>query len=273
MEFDYIVAGGGAAGCLLANRLSVNPAHRVLLLEAGGEGNSIWFKIPVGYRYTIGNPAADWCFSSQPEPGLNGRVLKHPRGKVLGGSTAINGMVCIRGQAADYDGWRDAGLAGWGWSDVLPYFKQLENHVLGASEHHGASGEWHVNAARMGWPLLDFVHAAAVQAGIPSVQDFNRGDNDGVGPIHVNQHKGQRWSAADGFLKPIAKRPNLTVETGALADRLTRSASRPASNTSESSRYSSCRRAQTTISRGSPGLHPCCATLAGLRTGAGAGGP
>ncbi len=220
MEFDYIIAGGGAAGCLLTNRLSANPAHRVLLLEAGGESNSIWFKIPVGYRYTIGNPKSDWCFEGQPEPGLNGRVLKHPRGKVLGGSTAINGMVCIRGQAADHDGWRDLGLAGWGWSDVLPYFKQLENHVLGASEHHGTNGEWHVYAARMQWPLLDSVHDAALQAGIPAVEDFNRGENDGVGPIHVNQHQGQRWSAADGFLKPIAKRPNLTVETGALVDRV-----------------------------------------------------
>ena len=220
MEFDYIIAGGGAAGCLLANRLSANPAYRVLLLEAGGKGDSIWFKIPVGYRYTIGNPGSDWCFTGQPEPALNGRVLKHPRGKVLGGSTAINGMVCIRGQAADYDAWRDLGLTGWGWSDVLPYFKQLETHVLGASDHHGASGEWRVDAARMWWPLLDSVRDAAVQAGIPSVDDFNRGNNDGVGPIHVNQHKGQRWSAADGFLKPIANRPNLTVATGALADRV-----------------------------------------------------
>ena len=220
MEFDYIVVGAGAAGCLLANRLSANPAHRVLLLEAGGQSNSIWFKIPVGYRYTIGNPAADWCFTGLPEPSLKGRVLKHPRGKVLGGSTAINGMVCIRGQAADYDEWRDLGLNGWGWSDVLPYFKQLESHVLGASEHHGANGEWHVDAARMGWPLLDCVRDAAVQAGIPSVDDFNCGDNDGVGPIHVNQHKGQRWSAADGFLKPVLNRTNLTVETGALADRV-----------------------------------------------------
>jgi choline dehydrogenase len=219
VEFDYIIAGGGAAGCLLANRLSANSAHRVLLLEAGGEGNSLWFKIPVGYRYTIGNPDADWCFAGQPEPGLKGRVLKHPRGKVLGGSTAINGMVCIRGQAADYDGWRDAGLTGWSWSDVLPYFKKLESHVMGASEFHGANGEWRVDAARMAWPLLDSVRDAAVQAGIPSVDDFNRGDNDGVGPIHVNQHLGQRWSAADGFLKPVRNRPNLTVETGALVDR------------------------------------------------------
>lgn len=220
MEFDYIIAGGGAAGCLLANRLSANPAHRVLLLEAGGEGNSLWFKIPVGYRHTIGNPDSDWCFTGQPEPGLNGRVLKHPRGKVLGGSTAINGMVCIRGQAADYDGWRDLGLTGWGWSDVLPYFRQIEDHATGASDSHGGGGEWHVDAPRIWWPVLDAVRDAAVQAGIPSVADFNLGDNHGVGPIHVNQHKGQRWSAADGFLKPVMKRPNLAVETGALVDRV-----------------------------------------------------
>jgi len=220
VQFDYIVAGGGAAGCLLANRLSANPSNRVLLLEAGGAGNTLWFKVPVGYRYTIGNPDSDWCFAGQPEPALNGRVLKHPRGKVLGGSTAINGMVCIRGQAADYDAWRDAGLAGWGWADVLPHFKSIETHVLGASAYHGDSGGWQVDSARMWWPMLDAVRAAAVQAGIATTEDFNLGDNEGVGPIHVNQHKGQRWSAADGFLKPVRHRPNLRVETGALVDRV-----------------------------------------------------
>jgi choline dehydrogenase len=217
-QFDYIVAGAGAAGCLLANRLSADPRNRVLLLEAGGRDDSIWFRVPVGYRHTIGNPKSDWCFVSEPEPGLNGRVLKHPRGKVLGGSTAINGMVCIRGQAADYDHWRDLGLTGWGWADVLPVFKQHEDHFAGVNQFHGAGGEWRVDAARVKWPLLDAVREAAVQAGIPAVDDFNRGDNFGVGPIHVNQREGRRWSAADGFLKPVLKRPNLVVETNALVD-------------------------------------------------------
>ena len=219
-QFDFIVAGAGAAGCLLANRLSADPRNKVLLLEAGGRDDSIWFRVPVGYRHTIGNPQTDWCFAGEPEPGLNGRILKHPRGKVLGGSTAINGMVCIRGQAADYDHWRDLGLAGWGWADVLPVFKQHEDHFAGASEFHGAGGEWHVNAARVAWPLLDAVRDAAVQAGIPAVDDFNRGDNCGVGAVHVNQRNGQRWSAADGFLKPVLKRPNLAVEINALVDRV-----------------------------------------------------
>ena len=229
MEFDYIIAGGGAAGCLLANRLSANPAHRVLLLEAGGASDSIWFQIPVGYRYTIGNPASDWCFSGEAEPGLNQRVLKHPRGKVLGGSTAINGMVAIRGQAADYDAWRDRGLNGWGWQDVLPFFKQHEDYFSDATHDqpwHGTGGEWRIDAPRVHWPVLDAVAASAVQAGIPQVQDFNTGENFGVGPIHVNQKNGRRWSAADAFLKPILKRGNLTVQTGALVDKVVMQGSR-----------------------------------------------
>ncbi len=219
-SFDYIVVGGGAAGCLLANRLSANPAHRVLLLEAGGKSDSLWFKIPVGYRYTIGNPASDWCLTGAPEPGLNGRSVKHPRGKVLGGSTAINGMVAIRGQAADYDGWRDLGLEGWGWDKVLPHFKHHEDYFGGFSAMHHVGGEWRVDAPRTAWPVQFAVRDAAVQAGIPATDDFNTGDNLGVGLIHVNQKHGRRWSAYDAFLKPVLNRPNLTVQTHALVDRV-----------------------------------------------------
>ncbi len=220
MEFDFIIAGGGAAGCLLANRLSADPANRVLLLEAGQEARSLWARIPVGYRHTIGNPAYDWCFESEPEPGMNQRRLKHPRGKALGGSTVINGMVAIRGQAADYDSWRDAGLPGWGWSDVLPFFKQHEDFFGGTSREHGQGGEWRVDAPRMAWPVLNAVQAAAVQAGIPATQDFNRGDNLGVGPIHVNQKNGWRQTAHAAFLRPVLQRTNLMVQTGALVDKV-----------------------------------------------------
>lgn len=218
--FDYVIVGGGSAGCVLANRLSADGKSTVALLEAGGNDDWIWFHIPVGYLFAIGNPRADWCFETEPDPGLNGRKLKYPRGKVLGGSSAINAMLYLRGQREDYDGWRGLGLEGWGWDDVFPVFKGHEDHFLGASAVHGAGGEWRVDRARMHWEILDRFADAAEQCGIPKVADFNGGSNEGSSYFQVNQKRGRRWSAARGFLKPARNRPNLTVITGALADRV-----------------------------------------------------
>ena len=217
-EYDYIIVGAGSAGCLLANRLSADPASRVLVLEAGGRDNWIWFHIPVGYLFAIGNPRSDWCFKTEPEEGLNGRSLSYPRGKVIGGSSAINAMVYMRGQAADYDHWRQLGLAGWGWDDVLPFFKRHEDHFLGKSELHGSGGELPVQEPRVRWDVLDAFRAAAEQADIKSVPDFNTGDNEGCCAFHVNQKRGRRWSAATAFLKPVLHRPNLRLETGCLVE-------------------------------------------------------
>ncbi len=217
-RFDYVIVGAGSAGCVLANRLSADGAKRVALVEAGGRDNWIWFHIPAGYLFAIGNPRADWCFRTEPDPGLNGRSLLYPRGKVIGGSSAINAMIYMRGQAADYDHWRQMGLEGWGWSDVLPYFTRQEDHFAGASEFHGAGGEWRVDAPRVRWDILDAFRAAAGECGIEPSDDFNRGDNAGCGYFQVNQKYGRRWSAARGFLAPALKRKNLTLISGALAE-------------------------------------------------------
>ncbi len=218
-RFDYIIVGAGTAGCLLANRLSKDPRNNVLLLEAGGQDDWIWFHIPVGYLFAIGNPRADWMFQTEATPGLNGRALNYPRGKVLGGSSAINAMIYMRGQAADYDGWRQQGLTGWSWEDVLPYFLKHEDHVDGG-EHHRQGGEWRIEHPRMRWKVLDAFADAAESAGIPKVGDFNTGDNFGVGYFQVNQKAGRRWSSARGFLKPALGRSNLKVETRALVERV-----------------------------------------------------
>ena len=219
-DYDYIVVGAGTAGCILANRLSADPTKRVLILEAGGKDNWIWFHIPVGYLFAIGNPRSDWMFRTEAEPGLNGRSLAYPRGKVIGGSSAINAMISMRGQAADYDHWRQLGLAGWSYSDVLPVFRRLEDHFLGESEHHGVGGGWRIEAPRLSWAVLDAVGDAAEQMGIRRIPDFNTGDNEGISYFHVNQKRGRRWSSARGFLKPALHRQNLRLETNVLVDRL-----------------------------------------------------
>ena len=219
-NFDYIIIGAGSAGCVLANRLSDDPSNRVLLLEAGGKDNYIWVKIPVGYLYCIGNPRTDWMMKTEAEAGLNGRSLVYPRGRILGGCSSINGMIYMRGQARDYDHWRQLGNSGWGWDDVLPYFMRSEDHAGGADDLHGEGGEWRVEDQRLSWEILDAFRDACVSAGIPETADFNRGNNEGVGYFKVNQRRGLRWSSATAFLKPALRRRNLQVMTQAQVDSL-----------------------------------------------------
>ena len=226
--YDYVIVGGGTAGCLLANRLSADPQNTVVLLEAGGRDDWIWIHIPVGYLYCIGNPRTDWCYRTEPDAGLNGRSILYARGRVLGGSSSINAMLYLRGQQRDYDDWaRQTGDAGWSWQGVLPVFKKSEDHWRGADDFHGARDaqeatghEWRVERQRLSWEILDAFRDAALEAGIAKVEDFNRGDNAGSSKFEVNQRRGVRVNASKAFLRPAQHRPNLTVLTGVQVNRL-----------------------------------------------------
>ncbi|WP_396902609.1 GMC family oxidoreductase [Mycolicibacterium sp.] len=219
-EFDFVIVGAGSAGCLLANRLSANPDHRVLLIEAGGKDDWFWIKVPVGYLYTIANPRTDWCFTTEADPGLAGRSIHYARGRVIGGCSSINAMIHMRGQASDYALWAQAtGDDRWLWGgpdspgETLAIYKELEDYFGGADDWHGVGGEIRVERPRVRWKILDAWQAAAAQMGITPIEEFNRGDNSGSAYFHVNQRRGRRWSMADAFLHPIASRPNLTIYT------------------------------------------------------------
>ncbi|MDT4818996.1 Alcohol dehydrogenase [acceptor] [compost metagenome] len=220
--FDYIIIGAGTAGSLIANRLSADKTKRVLLIEAGRKDDYHWIHIPVGYLYCIGNPRTDWLYNTEPDAGLNGRTLRYPRGKTLGGCSSINGMIYMRGQSRDYEHWAElTGDEGWRWENVLPAFRKHEDFYLGADEMHGAGGEWRVEKQRLRWDILDAFADAAVQAGVPHTADFNRGSNEGVGYFQVNQKNGWRWNTAKAFLRPTCYgRPNFELWTGAQVSRL-----------------------------------------------------
>ena len=222
-----MIVGAGTAGCVVANRLSADPENRVLLVEAGGKDDYFWINIPVGYLFTIGNPRTDWCFETVPQSGLNGRVIGYARGKVLGGCSSINAMIYMRGQASDYDHWAQLGNRGWSWDEVLPIFKRTEDYQHGADEFHGAApsesvcgNELRVEERRVNWPILDAWRDAAEQCGIPKIAEFNRGDNFGTAYFQMNQRRGVRVSGAKAFLRPAMSRPNLTVVTDGLVERV-----------------------------------------------------
>ncbi|MGB1109141.1 MAG: GMC family oxidoreductase [Gammaproteobacteria bacterium] len=218
--FDYVIVGAGSSGCVLANRLSEDPSKRVLLLEAGGRDWHPWIHIPVGYFKTMHNPATDWCYLTEPDEGIAGRRLQWPRGKVLGGSSSLNGLLYVRGQAQDYDHWEALGNKGWSFKEVLPYFKKSEDQERGESEYHGVGGPQKVSDLRLRRPIADYFIQAATQVGIPKNDDYNGADQEGVGYFQQTAHKGFRWSTAKSFLRPARKRPNLTVWTRAQTTRV-----------------------------------------------------
>jgi choline dehydrogenase len=220
-KYDYIIVGAGSAGCVLANRLTREHDYSVLLIEAGGKDDYFWIHVPVGYLYCIDNPRTDWRFRTEADSGLNGRSLIYPRGKVLGGSSSINGMIYMRGQARDYDQWAQlTNEASWSWGHVLPVFKQSEDYHRGADDFHGSGGEWRVEKQRLSWEILDAFRAAAKETGIPNKDDFNRGDNEGCGYFEVNQKRGLRWNTAQAFLKAENRRGKLEIMTGCQVKRL-----------------------------------------------------
>ena len=220
MEFDYVIVGAGSAGCVLANRLSDNSANQVALLEAGGQDWNPWIHIPVGYFRTMHNPSVDWCYKTEPDPGLNGRSLDWPRGKVLGGSSSLNGLLYVRGQQQDYDRWRQMGNAGWGWDDVLPLFRRAEDQERGEDEFHGVGGPLSVSSMRLNRPICDAWVAAAQNAGYPYNQDYNGATQEGVGYFQLTTRNGRRCSSAVGYLRPASKRANLKTITKALTKRI-----------------------------------------------------
>ena len=227
--FDYIIVGAGTAGCVLANRLSANPKTQVLLLEAGKKDDYFWIDIPVGYLYTIGNPRTDWCYQTEPDPGLNGRSIGYARGKVLGGCSSINAMIYMRGQRDDFDHWQSLGNKDWGWDDVLPIFKMSEDYQHGPDDFHGIGGEMRVEERRVNWEILDAWRDAAAEFGIPKIKEFNRGDNFGNAYFQMNQRRGVRWNATKAYLRPAETRPNLTVLSNVLVEKveLNNSSQRP----------------------------------------------
>ena len=219
-RFDYVIVGAGTAGCLLANRLSENAAHRVLLIEAGGRDDWFWIDIPVGYLFTIANPRTDWCYKTAPDEHLAGRSIHYARGRVLGGCSSINAMIYMRGQQADYDHWAALGNEGWSWQEVLPLFRKLEDYAHGDADGYGSGGALRVEDPRVSWEILDAWREAAAECGIPPIKVFNQGDNFGCAYFQMNQRRGRRWSAAHAFLRPAMRRPNLAVVTGALVQRI-----------------------------------------------------